>query len=90
LLVRVLVVGSHFDQATRKPFEDACEDLGHAFAAAGFDLVVGSNDLQSADRYIMQGASGSKGRRPKVTAFRPEKALLSYAVAASGLITSGN
>ena len=72
--MRVLVVGSlHFPGAeeARTAFQQACREIGSALVRAGFELVVGSDGPNTADRYVIEGASEVEGKH-RVRVIRPE------------------
>jgi hypothetical protein len=68
MALRVLVSGS-----TPSPddgFVTACQQLGRAFARAGFIVLVGSYDANTADRYVIDGIGDVAGHH-SVHVYRP-------------------
>ncbi|MEI6514618.1 MAG: hypothetical protein WCO77_01460 [bacterium] len=75
--MKVLVNGSnHFDDSGsgRPKFEQACRDIGVALAKAGHDLIIGSSNPTTADRYIVEGVASVEGKHT-VSVLRPDEGL---------------
>jgi nucleotide-binding universal stress UspA family protein len=61
--MRALFVGSMAEgwpDATKECFKKACRALGHEFAKASIGLVVGSDTVETSDRYVVEGAGYAK------------------------------
>jgi hypothetical protein len=72
--LRVLIVGSldkDSPEHDRQGFISACREVGAALARAKIDLVVGSTSPNTADRWVLEGASSVAGKH-KVWVFRPD------------------
>jgi len=71
--MKVLVIGSIRgvdSEDKRNRFITACRELGNALARAGWELAVGSDDPETADKYVVEGALSVSGIR-KIWVFRP-------------------
>lgn len=58
--MRILVLGSlHFEgaEAQREAFCVGCRELGEILAKAGHTIIVGSDSLNTADRYVVEGSN---------------------------------
>jgi hypothetical protein len=72
--MRILVVGSlHNDcaAAQRGLFEEACREIGRACALAKIEIIIGSDSPNTADRFVVEGAS-SVDDHPIVWIIRPD------------------
>jgi hypothetical protein len=71
--MRVLVVGSFPDGVAeqRGLFEEACRAIGRALALAKIEIIIGSDKPNTADRFVVQGAS-SVDNHPTVWIIRPD------------------
>lgn len=72
--MKVLIVGSlHHDpsEPIKDAFRNACKEIGAALARAGFEFIVGSSSLKTADWWVLEGAAGIAGKH-KVFVFRPD------------------
>ena len=69
----------------RDEFISGCRELGVAFARAGFDIIVGSESENVADRYVLEGMATVEGRH-RVWILRPETGEMHFAdrLAANG------
>lgn len=73
--MKILVVGSnHFPDSAKvqEQLEQACRDIGAALATAGHDLIVGSSNPNTADRFVIEGVASVAGKH-KVLIFRPDE-----------------
>lgn len=63
--IKVLIAGStnyEGSDDSKELFISACKELGAALTKAGFEIVVRSSNLKTADRYVVEGASEVDGR----------------------------
>lgn len=73
--MKILIVGSiHHkdDEAIREKFKEACITIGAELVRSKIELVVGSTNERTADRWVLEGAAKVKGNH-KVWLFRPEE-----------------
>lgn len=72
--MRVLIIGSLNYEGSKQFQEDfisGCKQLGAALARAKVEFIIGSSDSNTADKYILEGASEVSGTY-KIWIFRPE------------------
>lgn len=73
--MRILIIGStNMDNGEKvKPeFSQACKELGAALARERFEFVIGSSNVDTADRYVLEGAATAPGTH-RVWIYRPDK-----------------
>jgi hypothetical protein len=73
--MKIFVAGSTRTVPTELhgPFKKACREIGEAFAKNGYDILIGSDTKQSADRYVVEGANSVRGKH-QIVVYRPSEA----------------
>jgi hypothetical protein len=72
--MRVLIVGSthgKVNESMRDAFIEACRELGAALARARVEIVIGSDSVDTADRYVLEGVATVEGQH-RVWILRPD------------------
>lgn len=71
--IKILVVGSSHGLSgdRRARFEEACREIGKALAKSGFEIVVGADGTNTADRHVVEGVAAVEGKH-RVLVIRPD------------------